>query len=719
MRLLFAATLALLVAAAGAQPPSARKVVLISTDGANPEMVDALIRSGVLPADTGFGRLRRTGVSAREHLPATPSLTFGAHMTLATGSIPARHNISSNALHPVAGTIASTMSGTLAPIGGYSLAPLGPAARPGAEPLWVTLRNAGRAVVTTTWIGADGEDIRIAGTTVQAPTPMRTADYSVPFGAFAGVGARGFVLRKSDFAPAAGERVSQLQAAGRHTFSPFQMTSQPIETIFCAPSGAGGCGTTDDSGRTRRYELMVGAIDSTDNQIADYDTLIVFDGRSAIPAGPFNPPSTGPAYVQRGGSSAPFFFEGSSSRAGTRFFISTLAPDLSAVHLARYSSQFIPRNAAVLPFVDDINEHVGSWPPDPDFRITERLGPGFAMFDDLELEAIHRDQTTTFLDFATRMSQRAMARNPHADLVMVYLDQPDAAGHQFLLIDPRQATNPTDATSVGTRGRPSGATGQDMAKIARYRRQMEFAYRAASEAVERIIQAVGVDKNGRPLNDVILVSDHGMAPFHSAVALTALLAREGIDMRQVNVRVSGPVANVYVGLKGRESDGALSRDEYLKTVNRIASILRTARDNNGFFNPGRTTLFSDVWTRPATCGRPGFCTDQHIGQDTGDVLALMREGYNFDGRQSPAVTRIGDSDNAVFSVPNFYGSHGHRSSLRSMRAIFYAAGPSFRQRTQISRVRAVDIAPTVLKILGVAAPSTNDGTAIANALQAR
>lgn len=717
MRLLVAATLALLAAGVGAQPPSSPRVILISTDGANPDIIDAFIRSGALPADTGFGRLRRTGVSARENVPATPSLTFGAHMTLATGSIPARHNISSNALHAVAGPLAATMSGTLAPIGGYSLNPLGPAAQPGAEPLWVTLRNAGRTVVTTTWIGADGEDIRIAGTTVQAPMPMRTADYSVPFGSFGGAAARGFVLRRADFAPATADRVSQLEAAGRRTFSPFQITTQPIEILFCAPTGAGVCGTTDESGRTRRYELMVGAIDTTNNQVVDYDTLIVFDARTGIPTGPFSLPSTGPAYVQRGSVSAPFFFEGSSSRVGTRFFVTTLTGDLSNVHLVRYGAAFIPRNAAVLPYVDDINEHVGSSAPDPDFRITERLGPGFDAFDDLELEAIHRDQTTTFLDFATRMSERGMAQNPRADLVMVYLDQPDAAGHQFLLTDSRQATNPADGKSVGTRDRPAGATGQDTAKIARYRRQVEFAYRAASDAVERIVQAIGVDKDGRPLSDVIVVSDHGMAPFHSAVALAALLERAGIDMRQVNVRVSGAVANVYVGLKGRESDGALSGDEYLKTVDRIAGVLRTARDGNAFFNPGRTTLFSDVWTRPATCGRPGFCTDQHIGQDTGDVLALMREGYNFDGRQSPAVTRFGDADNAVFSVPNYYGSHGYSSNLRSMRAIFYAAGPSFRQRTQISRVRAIDIAPTVLRILGVPAPSTNDGTAIRQALR--
>jgi hypothetical protein len=128
---------------------------------------------------------------------------------------------------------------------------------------------------------------------------------------------------------------------------------------------------------------------------------------------------------------------------------------------------------------------------------------------------------------------------------------------------------------------------------------------------------------------------------------------------------------------------------------------------------------SDVWTRPAACGRPGFCTDQRIGQDAGDVLALLREGYSFDGRQSPAVTRLGDSDNAVYSTPNFYGSHGHAASLRSMRAVFYAAGPSFRQNARIGRVRAIDVAPTVLRILGVAPPPTADGTAITEALRRR
>lgn len=42
--------------------------------------------------------------------------------------------------------------------------------------------------------------------------------------------------------------------------------------------------------------------------------------------------------------------------------------------------------------VDDANSHVGFWAPQPDFRIPERLSPGFAGFPDLDLEAIYQDQ---------------------------------------------------------------------------------------------------------------------------------------------------------------------------------------------------------------------------------------------------------------------------------------------------------------------------------------
>src|SRR5262249_5092378 len=48
----------------------------------------------------------------------------------------------------------------------------------------------------------------------------------------------------------------------------------------------------------------------------------------------------------------------------------------------------------------------------------------------------------------------------------------------------------------------------------------------------------------------------------------------------------------------------------------------------------------------------------------------------------------------------------------NMSAIFFAAGPNIGRGT-LRQIQTVDIAPTILKLLGVAAPSTVDGKALA------
>jgi hypothetical protein len=448
----------------------------------------------------------------------------------------------------------------------------------------------------------------------------------------------------------------------------------------------------------------------------------VFDQLAGIAPGPYARPSTGPAVLRVGGRSGKFFFEGSGNRVGTAFLVTQLAPDLSSVRLVRYAANFIPRNAAVVPVVDDVNEHVGFWAPQPDFRIPERLSPGFTVFPDEELEDVYRDQVETFVEYQTAVGVRAIEQNPDADLVMIYIEQPDGSGHQWTLTDRRQATDPTDPTSVGWPGFPIGATGQDRAKLRRYAKLLEFGYQSADRAVEPIIQAGGADKHGEPRSNVFVVSDHGMAPFHTAVSLANLLVSKGVDLAGLGLRTSGPTAHVYVNLAGREAGGTVAPADYAARVEQVAAALRSAVDERTFFNPFNRPLFSPVLTRSNDCGQPGFCTSAEIGQDFGDVVALLAEGYNFDGIQSPGVARLGDppfdAATSVFSVPNFYGAHGHDSELRSMSAILYAAGPDPKQQGRaIERVRNIDVAPTILAILGVAPAPTVDGRVIPKILK--
>lgn len=730
----------------GGNRPRKTQVVVISLDGAKPDLIQHYLRTGVLDARRGLGSLARRGVVADQNVTATPSVTAVSHIAIATGSTAAHNDIPANTYHAVAQPITATTSGFGGPIGGYQFRPLGPSQEPTAEPLWVTLREHGKKVVTATWPGGDGVDVTLFGTgnpppVVQPAVPTRTVDYTVPFGTFGGIGAEGYAKAAGDFVADDGTFTKQLIAAGKVSYSPVRITSVGVSlsppavtsTFYCAPGEvpSSPCGPSSST-RTLPYTIRAAAIDTTNDGKTNYDTLVFFNDAAPAPQiapGPFVLPSTGPAYARVGGPSARFYLEGSGNKVGMAYFVSAMAPDLSTVRFIRYGLNYIPRNPTVIADVDDINQQVGFWAPQPDFRIPERISPGFTTFPDPELESAYEDQVRTFVDYQVKVGLRGLARVPDADLAMIYIEQPDGSGHQFTLTDPRQATDFTNPLSIGRPNDPPGAVGQDPAKVKRYRKYLEFAYQQADSAVQRILEAIGVDKRGEPLRDVLVVSDHGMAAFHTAVSLANLLRAAGVDIgnNRVAIRTTGPAANIYINLQGREPAGTTTQvpvTEYQALVDQIASALRAAQDSNPYYNPTGAKLFSHVWTRPNGCGRPGFCTDDNIGQDTGDVLALMMEGYNFDGIQSPGVGRLGDPgfpafdpSTTVYSVPNFYGAHGHDSHLPSMSAILYAAGPHITQHRRLRHVRNIDIAPTVFELLGVPTPATVDGRPLSRILR--
>ncbi|MDQ3197087.1 MAG: alkaline phosphatase family protein [Pseudomonadota bacterium] len=679
---------------------AAPKVVLISLDGATPRLVESYLAEGSLPANEGLGLLKNRGVAAKRNFTVSPSLTAPGHIAIATGSIASKNDVVANSFHLVASPFASNISGFAAPIGGYDIHGPSESQHPTAEPLWLALRAAGKKVVTATFPGGDGLDIKVPGLTnspIIQSAAKRTVDYTVPFGAFAGVGAKGFTLAAGGFGPAPQAIIDQLNAAGRKFFGPALQKTSELDSFT-----SGG----------QSYSIQLAALDSSDDATTNYDTLVFFDAARGIEAGPFTSPATGPAFVRAADArSSPFFLEGTANRAGTSFYVSSLKPDLSLVRIARYSANAIPRNAPVIASVDDINRQVGFWLPQPDFRIPERLSPGFDDFPDAELEAIYLDQVRTFTDYQTRVALRAIEQNPDADLVMTYFEQPDGAGHQFLITDPRQATDPRDPDSIGAN--------QDQAKIARYQSYLRIAYRTANEAVQRIIDAVGVDDHGRPRGNVLVVSDHGFAPFHTAVALNNYLASKGFDPKQVRAVTSGPAANIYINLQGREPDGTVSPAEYVSLQRDVAKALRDLVDRNPRYAPDDDgqRVFDNIYRRPLPANLNdaefGRGTARFIGQDSGDVYALLSVGYNFDGTQTPVVQRAGDESSAtpVFSIPNFYGAHGYDPKLRSMSAIFYAAGPDIRHG-KLGAVRNIDMAPTILRLLDVKPAATVQGRAL-------
>ena len=150
----------------------------------------------------------------------------------------------------------------------------------------------------------------------------------------------------------------------------------------------------------------------------------------------------------------------------------------------------------------------------------------------------------------------------------------------------------------------------------------------------------------------------------------------------------------------------------------LFNALQNLTDANPNYTNGAITVFDKIYTRPVPqdINDPQFGrqTNEFIGQDSGDVFAMMRPGYNFDGVQTPVVIRKDDPvvTTPILSVPNFYGVHGHDPNITDMSAIFFAAGPDIGRGT-LRQIQTVDVAPTILKLFGVEAPSTVDGKALA------
>jgi len=659
------------------------KVILISLDGATRDFVNQYLASGVLSPKQGIGLLKSRGVYAEQNTTCRASLTAACHIAIATGSTAAKNDINSNTFHLVASPLTSGISGFGAPIGGYSLTGNSPT----AQPLWVNLLAHGKKVVTATFPGADGVDVKLPGLTdspIIQPSSLRTVNYTVPFGALASPTSKGFHLTAANFSPAPSTTISQLHTAGKVSYSPIQQAS--LNDNFTT----GGV----------TYDIQVAALDTTNDHQTNYDTLVFFDATIGIHPGPFNLPSTGPAYVVAQKSS-PFYLEGSSNRAGTAFYVSYLAPDLNTVRIARYTTYTIPTHTTVQGTVNDILTNVGFWVSPPDFRITEKLSSGLNGFPDTEIEAIYEDQVRNFVDYQTRIALRAIKQNPSADLVMVYIEQPDGSEHQFLLTDPRQPSDFSNPNSIGA--------GQDQAKVARYHSYIQTAYRTANDAVQRIINAVGINSQGVPNSNIIVVSDHGFSTFHTSVNLTNYLTSQGFSTAQVRAYTSGPVANIYINLKGRESEGSIDQTTYTTLQRQIVSALSSLTDTNPIYAPGGQAVFDKIYTRPLPTGTG---TSTFIGRDTGDIFAIMRDGYNFDGLQHPAVTRSGETNNNIFSVPNFYGAHGYDPNLPKLSAIFYAAGPNITRHGSVGKIRNIDIAPTINSLLGVPSAPTVEGKAI-------
>ncbi len=215
----------------------------------------------------------------------------------------------------------------------------------------------------------------------------------------------------------------------------------------------------------------------------------------------------------------------------------------------------------------------------------------------------------------------------------------------------------------------------------RYDGELLDIYRGVDEAVGEAMRKAGSD------TPLVVMSDHGFAPFDRAVHLNSWLAREGYqaldESRAVNWAGTQAYAiglnGIYLNLAGREQGGAVYPDQKRQILNAIAAKLVELRDPN---------------TGGAVVDRVYFPEQVFRGRnlkDSPDLFIGFRRGY-----RASWQTALGQAPNAIIedNTQAWIGDHCMASDevpgvLLSNRAI----------RSPAPRLE--DVTATVLQEFGV------------------
>ncbi len=240
----------------------------------------------------------------------------------------------------------------------------------------------------------------------------------------------------------------------------------------------------------------------------------------------------------------------------------------------------------------------------------------------------------------------AALADPHIRLIALYFDYPDSVAH-----------------GDGVHG--------DKTKDAVVK---------ADAVVGRLRTMIEALPNGRQV-DLVIGADHGMTAVSKVINIGRLKTLHHFD------------AEVAYG-----SGSAML---YLKPGSDAARVARALKRYHATFEVYRKGHF------------PAYV---HIGAGprVGDLLLITRPPYAFEGPElmKPEIAARAEniSGPPIYQpqVTWFNAMHGYKPDVTAMHAIFYAWGPGIAHRP-IKRLEMIDVAPTVLHLLGLKPDNRSGG----------
>jgi predicted AlkP superfamily pyrophosphatase or phosphodiesterase len=496
----------------------------------------------------------------------------------------------------------------------------------GAETLWEAARRQKKIAAVLAWPGADDGGPRRRGDLGMAYVRQPERDPQL------------LVLKRSDWRPAGGA-------------APKLAGTSPVLTARVTLGGADGVppaifelfAVGRHPGGQDEYDGVVVAVGGKDAGSAR-DLADVANLRQTEALGP--------------GQWAQLVFPDRGGRSACWVKVMAVDPGLEKAQVYLTGTY----RAGVYPpdFANDLAETNLYWPGPPDDR---RLAAAWQGQPGIDVQT-WAEQAERFAAFFGGAMRVAAARSDW-DLLLGYLPVIDEAGHALLLADPRQA----------------GWSAARRDELLRARRRV---WLAVDRELRLLLASLDLGRT-----TVVVVSDHGMAPAHTAIDLNALLRRRGVAAYAIG---DGGAAHLY--LSGGAAGGAVGDTSATGAARQ--RLLVDLRDQLLAWRAGDETPIERVVTRQEAA---------ELGLDhpnSGDLVLFAREGYVFDPGPEPAGA-------AITHPAAAYGAHGYLASSAGMPGIYLAIGKDIKPATTSGSVQATDLAGRVAAWLGIEKPRRGGG----------
>ncbi|MCE7991749.1 MAG: hypothetical protein HEP71_07210 [Roseivirga sp.] len=179
--------------------------------------------------------------------------------------------------------------------------------------------------------------------------------------------------------------------------------------------------------------------------------------------------------------------------------------------------------------------------------------------------------------------------------------------------------------------------------------------------------------------EILIQSGHGFSKSHNQINLTGLLSKAFEGSQQTDDLP-------FLAIPGKVSAQIYFKSGEKEALDRLKEKLLTWQDPKT-----GNKLFEGVWSK-TELARLGL---DH--EDAGDLFLLLKPGYVFQAN--------GSADHLLFSQPTFKGDHGYSPEYAESRGVLIH--PGFTIAT--TKPHIVDVAPSVLKLLGIVADHAMDG----------